>query len=134
MVGIAPVAGFVSKWYLLQGSAQATGWLGIAILSTSSLLNAAYFFPILTRAFFKPWREEDAPTDEAGAHGAHGGHGAHGAHGAGSGSAAADAAIGHWEAPATMLVPIVLLAVACLVVGFWPQLPLNLVIRLVGEL
>ena len=143
MVGIAPVAGFVSKWYLLQGSAQATGWLGIAILSTSSLLNAAYFFPILTRAFFKPWREQDAPADEDGAHGSHGSHGA-GAHvasaghgaaaGHGAGAVSSSAAGGRWEAPATMLVPIVLLAVACLVVGFWPQLPLDLVVRLVGEL
>ena len=126
MVGIAPIAGFVSKWYLLQGSAAAIGWAGIAVLSLSSLLNATYFFPIITRAFFRPWREEDAPAPGNEGHGAH-------AHPA-DGHAAEHSTGRHGEAPPAMLAPILLLAVLCLVVGFWPQLPLNLVLRLVGDL
>jgi len=126
MVGIAPIAGFVSKWYLLQGSAAAIGWAGIAVLSLSSLLNATYFFPIITRAFFRPWREEDAPAPGDEGHGAH-------AHPA-DGPAAEHSTGRHGEAPPAMLAPILLLAVLCLVVGFWPQLPLNLVLRLVGDL
>lgn len=54
MIGMPPLAGFVSKWYLgLGGIAAGEAWvLGILLLST--LLNAAYFLPILYRAWFLP--------------------------------------------------------------------------------
>ena len=53
IVGVPPVAGFVSKWYLGVGSVDAgTGWV-IAVLGVSSVLNAAYFFPIIHRAWFR---------------------------------------------------------------------------------
>jgi multicomponent Na+:H+ antiporter subunit D len=58
MVGVPPVAGFISKWYLLLGSAEAHNMLLIIVLLSSSLLNAAYFFPIVCKAFF----EEPAET------------------------------------------------------------------------
>jgi multicomponent Na+:H+ antiporter subunit D len=52
MIGAPPVAGFISKWYLLLGAADA-GSLGIiAVLLVSTLLNAAYFVPVVYRAFF----------------------------------------------------------------------------------
>ena len=55
MIGVPPVAGFVSKWYLGLGAAEAgiAGWI-IPVLILSSLLNAAYFLPILYRAWFRP--------------------------------------------------------------------------------
>ena len=54
MIGVPPVAGFVSKWYLGLGGLQAgQGWV-IAVLAGSSLLNAAYFLPLLYRAWFLP--------------------------------------------------------------------------------
>ncbi len=54
MIGIPPVAGFVSKWYLGLGAleAGAAAWV-LPVLVASSLLNAAYFLPILYRAWFK---------------------------------------------------------------------------------
>ncbi len=54
MIGVPPVAGFVSKWYLgLGGLAAGQPWaLGVLVLS--SLLNAAYFLPLLYRAWFRP--------------------------------------------------------------------------------
>jgi multicomponent Na+:H+ antiporter subunit D len=54
MIGIPPVAGFVSKWYLGLGAVEAgaAAWV-LPVLVTSSLLNAAYFLPILYRAWFK---------------------------------------------------------------------------------
>jgi multicomponent Na+:H+ antiporter subunit D len=54
MIGIPPVAGFVSKWYLGVGAVQAgaAAWV-LPVLVASSLLNAAYFLPILYRAWFK---------------------------------------------------------------------------------
>jgi multicomponent Na+:H+ antiporter subunit D len=66
MIGVPPVAGFVSKWYLGLGAAEAgSNWV-LAVLVTSSLLNAAYFFPILFRAWFKEppaqWPEEHIPA------------------------------------------------------------------------
>ena len=53
MMGVPPLAGFVSKWYLAQGSLQAGDEWVIPVLMVSSLLNACYFLPILYRAWFK---------------------------------------------------------------------------------
>ncbi len=132
MVGVAPICGFVSKWYLLLGSAGAIGWGGIALLSASSLLNAAYFFPIIVRAFFRHWREEDGQAADAGQPGlGHGTGNGSTAHGGGHG---AGAKAGQGEAPRSMLWPVLLLAALCLAAGLWPQLPLDLVRRLVGNL
>jgi multicomponent Na+:H+ antiporter subunit D len=52
MIGAPPAAGFVSKWYLLLGALDA-GSIGIlAVLVASTLLNAAYFVPVVYRGFF----------------------------------------------------------------------------------
>ncbi len=54
MIGLPPVAGFVSKWYLGLGALEAgAGVWVLPVLVASSLLNAAYFLPILYRAWFK---------------------------------------------------------------------------------
>jgi multicomponent Na+:H+ antiporter subunit D len=54
MVGIPPTAGFVSKWYLVQGTLEAGQGVFTVTLLLSGLLNAGYLFPIVTRAFFAP--------------------------------------------------------------------------------
>ncbi len=53
MIGIPPVNGFISKWYLIQGSLESGAWIFIFVLIGSALLNAAYFLPIVIAAFFK---------------------------------------------------------------------------------
>ncbi len=53
LVGVPPVVGFLSKWYLLQGTLESGQGLLLALLLLSGLLNAAYFFPIVHRAFFR---------------------------------------------------------------------------------
>ncbi len=53
MVGILPINGFISKWYLMGGSLEAGMPIFILILISSAMLNAAYFFPIVAAAFFK---------------------------------------------------------------------------------
>lgn len=54
MIGIPPMAGFVTKWYLGLGALDAgQNWV-IWILVGSSLLNASYFLPIVFAAWFKP--------------------------------------------------------------------------------
>lgn len=54
MIGVPPVAGFVSKWYLGIGALQAGQPWVLLVLALSSLLNAAYFLPLLHRAWFRP--------------------------------------------------------------------------------
>lgn len=51
MIGIPPTAGFVSKWYILQGAYSMEAWFAIAVIIISTLLNAAYFLPIVYSAF-----------------------------------------------------------------------------------
>jgi multicomponent Na+:H+ antiporter subunit D len=60
MIGIPPIAGFVSKWYLGIGGIQAGHSWVILVLAGSSLLNAAYFLPLVYRAWFaRPAVEEE---------------------------------------------------------------------------
>jgi multicomponent Na+:H+ antiporter subunit D len=67
MIGVPPVAGFVSKWYLGLGALEAgmAAWV-MPVLITSSVLNAAYFLPVLYRAWFRvpgpAWPAEHIPA------------------------------------------------------------------------
>jgi multicomponent Na+:H+ antiporter subunit D len=117
MIGAPPVAGFVSKFYMLVGSLDA-GSIGIlVVLIVSSLLNAAYFAPIVYHAFFgRP--SETAVAGFGAAESAHGGHADnHGNdHGHGHGAAEHEG-----EAPLAMLVPICITAAISAVIGFYPD-------------
>ena len=53
MIGAPPLAGFISKWYLGLGALDAGQTWVIFVLAGSSLLNTAYFLPILHSAWFK---------------------------------------------------------------------------------
>ena len=52
VVGLPPCGGFISKWQLVIGTMQAGQISLLVVLLTSSLLNAAYFFPVFYKAFF----------------------------------------------------------------------------------
>jgi len=52
ITGVPPCGGFLSKWYLALGSLQAHQIGILLVLLFSSLLNAAYFMPIVYKAFF----------------------------------------------------------------------------------
>jgi multicomponent Na+:H+ antiporter subunit D len=52
IIGMPPCGGFVSKWYLVLGTLEAHQMPVLFVLLFSSLLNAAYFMPIVYRAFF----------------------------------------------------------------------------------
>jgi multicomponent Na+:H+ antiporter subunit D len=54
MVGVPPFAGFVSKWYILAGAFQSDNYVAIFTIVLSTVLNAAYFLPILFLAWFRP--------------------------------------------------------------------------------
>ncbi len=61
IIGLPPLAGSWSKWYLMVGAAD-TGQLAmIGVLMISSLLNIAYLLPIIARGFFL------SPPDQQGA-------------------------------------------------------------------
>jgi multicomponent Na+:H+ antiporter subunit D len=52
MIGVPPIAGFISKWYLGLGAMEVDqGWV-LLVLAGSSALNAMYFLPVLYRAWF----------------------------------------------------------------------------------
>lgn len=97
MAGLPPVAGFISKWYLCLGALEANQILFLIVLLLSSLLNAAYFFPIVYRAFFRK------PADWV-----------------------PGQRIGFAEAPALLVVPLCLTAVYSIVLGLVPDFPFQL--------
>ena len=94
LIGIPPLVGIASKWYIVQGAVAAQSWVAMTALAASTLLNAAYFLPIVHAAFFK------APP---------GGDGDVQAHG---------------EAPWPMVVAMVATATAACGLFFYAELPL----------
>jgi multicomponent Na+:H+ antiporter subunit D len=54
LAGLPPVGGFVSKWYLVLGAYEAEAYLAAAIMAFGGLFTAAYLFPVVYRAFFRP--------------------------------------------------------------------------------
>lgn len=54
IMGVPPMAGFLSKWYLALGCVATEQTVPLAVLLLSSLLNAAYLMPVVYRAFFLP--------------------------------------------------------------------------------
>ncbi len=66
MIGVPPTGGFVSKWYILAGAFQADNYLAIATIILSTVLNAAYFLPIIYMAWFiKPEKVKENAHGEA---------------------------------------------------------------------
>ncbi len=64
MIGVPPVSGFVTKWYLAVGAMDIHNWIILTVLLVSSLLNAGYFVPVVIQAFFgKPLPEDEDKTD-----------------------------------------------------------------------
>jgi multicomponent Na+:H+ antiporter subunit D len=96
IIGLPPMGGSWSKWFLITGTVDA-GRLPLAfVLIASSLLNIAYLMPIVARAFFVP-----APA--AGV-----------VHGHDDGE-------GIREAPLFCLVPICATALGCLALFFYAE-------------
>lgn len=62
MIGLPPTAGFLGKWFILDAATGAANWFAVGVIVVSTVLNAAYFLPILTRAFLRP---ANGPRQEA---------------------------------------------------------------------
>ncbi len=97
MIGLPPLAGYVSKKFLQQGAIEAgAGWV-VVVLGASSLLNAAYFLPILYRAYFRP-----PPAKWPAEHG-----------------------FGRWETHWMLLLPALVTAALVIGVGIFAELPFS---------
>ena len=97
MVGLPPLAGFFSKWYLALGTVENGNWLFLGVIIVSSLLNAVYFFRILERVYMNdPYEEEQTEEEQQ----------------------KAVAAATYNEPPASMLSPTVILALSLFAIGF----------------
>lgn len=111
MIGLPPAGGFISKWYMILGAFQAEHGVALAILVVSTLLNAAYFVPIVYMAFFQD--EEAATPAYVG-----GGDDHHGAH-------------DHGEAPLPVVLALTITAALTILLFFFPDVPLALAHALV---
>ncbi|UCG72403.1 MAG: monovalent cation/H+ antiporter subunit D family protein [Chromatiales bacterium] len=58
MIGTPPMAGFISKWYLGIGAVDSDAAWVVWLLAGSSILNAAYFLPIVWAIWFEPPPEQ----------------------------------------------------------------------------
>ena len=97
MIGVPPLAGFISKWYLGIGSAAVGDYWVIGVLLASTVLNAAYFLPLIYAAWFRPPR---APWP-------------------------AERHRGRYETAVMLLMPALLTATLSLAVGVLAQMPFS---------
>jgi len=104
MIGVPPMAGFISKWYILLAAIEVQQMFAVGVIMVGTLLNAAYFLPIVYAAFFRT--AESSPED--------GNKEAHG------------------EAPLMLLLAITVTATGTVALFFFPDLPLGLALQLAG--
>lgn len=65
IIGLPPLGGTWSKWYLLSGTLEAGFTFATIALLISSLLNIAYLLPIPIRAFFYSDKNQNTQISEA---------------------------------------------------------------------
>ncbi|MCG3115494.1 MAG: monovalent cation/H+ antiporter subunit D family protein [Candidatus Manganitrophus sp. SA1] len=120
MIGVPPVAGFLTKWYLMTGTMEAKELGFLFVLLFSSFLNALYFLPIVHKAFFEGTQEAPEglalrPVPQSLGAAAAGGHEGH------------SRPEGPIKEPSYFLVvPLFLCALLSVLLGMFPELILNL--------
>jgi len=103
MIGVPPVAGFVTKWKLLVGAMEmnAHSVAIIMVLLASTLLNVAYFAPVTFKAFFGRTPEgENYETIK--------------------------------EAPLSMVIPLMITALISVIIGIYPDFMMTFVKAVTG--
>jgi multicomponent Na+:H+ antiporter subunit D len=105
IIGVPPTGGFFSKWYLLLGGIKAHQWGFVAALLLCTLINVALFFRIFDKGLYVH-TQKNGPDDKRSPDKPHTG-----------------------EAPLTMLLPALVLALAILLIGIFNQVIVNKVIR-----
>ncbi len=109
MIGLPPVAGFISKWYLGLGAVEAGSYWVVLVLLVSSALNAAYFLPIVYRAWFYEPEQEVVSQLRS----------------------------GHLETPALLLIPVVITGILSLAAGVFASAagsPLSIALEIAEKL
>lgn len=101
MIGLPPVAGFFSKWYLVLGAVDNKQWFLLGVILLSSLLNAVYFFRIIENIYIKP----SSPEGEI-----------------------EDCSLGEDEPGFSMVAPLVLFAIILLLLGIFNAYIVNNII------
>lgn len=99
IIGLPPMAGTWSKWYLVVGAIEADKLIIVAVLTISTLLNVAYLLPIAVRAFFNPKHQNQQLWSWSEVQ----------------------------EAPLPILTAITVTSVLCLVLFFYPQPVVDLI-------
>ena len=112
LIGIPPTCGFISKWYLAQGSLQSEipvlSWMGPVILLVSALLTAGYLLPITLKGFFPGTGEEKCSNSKENLEGK--------------------------EVSYYMLLPLIVLAVLVILPGIFPKPFLSYVYEVVSSM
>ena len=62
MIGVPPVSGFVTKWFLALGTLDIHNMILLTVILVSSLLNAGYFVPVVYTSFFGKPNPGDNPS------------------------------------------------------------------------
>jgi multicomponent Na+:H+ antiporter subunit D len=66
VIGLPPLGGFISKWYLALGALDRDMIWVVVVLLVSSLLNVFYLLPVAVTAFFRdPEDDQDTGMKEA---------------------------------------------------------------------
>lgn len=104
LIGVPPTAGFISKWYLIEGALSDEIYWVILVVALSTLLNAAYFLPIIFRAFCIKEKPSDGIT----------------------------IAREYGEAPLMMVMATIFTSLVCVVLFFYPSVFLDLSESIVG--
>jgi len=107
IIGLPPMGGTWSKWYLVMATVNTEQWVMLGILLLSSLLNIAYLLPIPIRAFYS------ADTGRGGMGQTGSGHSRAG-HSSGSTTLIK-------EAPLFCLLAMIISASGCLLLFIYPQ-------------
>ncbi len=92
IIGVPPTCGFFSKWYLISGGISAGQYGFVVALLFSSLINVILFFRIIEIAFYEPFGNDHAHTSQPEC---------------------------IKEAPLTMLIPLLIVAVGLVIVGVY---------------
>lgn len=127
MIGVPPISGFVTKWYLGFGSIQANEIPVLFVLLASTVLNAGYFLPVIYKAYF------EAPEEEAHHQPGHAHHPDPGKDGVPKHDSHGHEAGGHEIKEVSFLVvPLVVTAAISVILGIYPDLLLQLVRQVIG--
>ena len=100
IIGLPPMAGAWSKWFLVLGALEGQHAIFVGVLMISSLLSIGYLMPVVVRAFFYKG-ETDDPDPSDGSH------------------------PGFWtgvrEAPLLCVVPLCLTGLGCVLLFFYAE-------------